>query len=215
MNKAEPLEPHGTPKALYERVRAGLEGETQRTGLPLHVGGGGVLEPRWDHRGSLDSDVVIQRDNPDAARRALDRAAEQSDGYRVQEPGFDRSELPDLPREEDVDVRPPFAGMVKNPAAAGRKAIADATYQRVRIRCEEEKAGHQLHRGSAAIRPGTGAAGSRAQRPPRARGDTPPSMQMDTAQTGPAPHWRGCAFSCRGGSRPGRFLTYGTARSRT
>ena len=193
MNKAEKLEVHGTPKALYERVRAGLEGETQRAGLPLHVGGGGVLEPRWDHRGSLDSDVVIQRDNPDAARRALDRAAEQSDGYRVQEPGFDRSELPDLPREEDVDVRPPFAGMVKNPAAAGRKAIADATYQRVRIRCEEEKAGHQLHRGSAAIRPGTGAAGSRAQRPPRARGDTPAGRIPTRGRTEPAPRARGYA----------------------
>ena len=104
MNKDKELELHGTPKALYDRVRAGLEGETQRAGLPLHVGGGGVLEARWDHRESLDIDVVIPPDNPDAARSALDRAAEQSGGYRVQGPGFDRIEFPDRPQEEHVDV---------------------------------------------------------------------------------------------------------------
>ena len=237
MNKDKELELHGTPKALYNRVRAGLEGETQRAGLPLHVGGGGVLEARWDHRESLDIDVVIPTDNPDAARSALDRAAEQSGGYRVQGPGFDRIEFPDRPQEEHVDVgfnqptpakgvehssvngrpaevltstqimtaklthrglnapvrdvfdvavcariepraleaavnaqnaerrgaitrmygvisdelkdqasrelrnvRPTFADIVKDPAAAGQKAIADATYQRVQIRCKGKTA---------------------------------------------------------------------------
>ena len=237
MNKDKELELHGTPKALYDRVRAGLEGETQRAGLPLHVGGGGVLEARWDHRESLDIDVVIPTDNPDAARSALDLAAEQSGGYRVQGPGFDRIEFPDRPQEEHVDVgfsqptpakgvehstvngrpaevltstqimtaklthrglnapvrdvfdvavcariepraleaavnaqdaerrgaitrmygvisdelkdqasrelrnvRPTFADIVKDPAAAGQKAIADATYQRVQIRCKGKTA---------------------------------------------------------------------------
>ena len=173
MNKAEPLEPHGTPKALYERVRAGLEGETQRTGLPLHVGGGGVLEPRWDHRGSLDSDVVIQRDNPDAARRALDRAAEQSDGYRVQEPGFDRSELPDLPREEDVDVRPPFCGHGQEPG-----------------RCRPE--GNRRRHLPAGPDPMRGREGG-ASASPRERGDTPWYRRCRKPSATPAPRARGYA----------------------
>ena len=237
MNKDKELQLQGTPKALYDRVRAGLESEMQRAGLPLHVGGGGVLEARWHHRESLDINVVIPTDNPDAARSALDRAAEQSGGYRVQGPGFDRIEFPDRPQEEHVDVdfsqptpakevehssvngrpaevltstqimtaklthrglnapvrdvfdvavcariepraleaavnaqdaerrgaitrmysviadelkeqasrelrnvRPTFADIVKDPASAGQKAIADATYQRVQIRCKAKTA---------------------------------------------------------------------------
>ena len=125
MNKDKELELHGTPKALYDRVRGGLEGETQRAGLPLHVGGGGVLEARWDHRESLDIDVVIPTDNPDAARSALNRAAEQSGGYRVQGPGFDRIEFPDRPQEEHVDVgfsQPTPATGVEHSSVNGRPA---------------------------------------------------------------------------------------------
>ena len=79
MNKDKELKLHGTPKALYDRVRAGLEGETQRAGLPLHVGGGGVLEARWDHRESLDIDVVIPTDiaNRGGAHRALQHGGEE------------------------------------------------------------------------------------------------------------------------------------------
>ena len=98
---SEKLQLRGSPKELYERIRDGLERETE---LTVRVGGGGILEARWNHRGSMDIDVVLATEAVRSARSALDRAAEETGGYRVEGPAFDRIEFPDRPREEHVDV---------------------------------------------------------------------------------------------------------------
>lgn len=119
---SEDLELRGSPKHLYERIRDNLERQTE---LTVWIGGGGILEARWGHRGSVDIDVVLATEAVRAARFALDRAAQQSGGYRVEGPGFDRIEFPDRPREEHVDVgfgRPAPGAGAKPATVNGRAA---------------------------------------------------------------------------------------------
>ena len=94
----------------------------------------------------------IPTDNPDAARRTLDRAAWQSGGYPVQGPGFDRIEFPDRPQEEHVDVgfnQPTPTKGIEHSSVNGRPAellTSTQTQRDRRMRHDKQRARHrQVH----------------------------------------------------------------------
>ena len=77
---------------------------TPPTGEGPCLTGGGILEARWDHRESRDIDIVIRARTRGDVREALDTAASEAGGYRVEGPEIDRIEFFDHTKDEHVDV---------------------------------------------------------------------------------------------------------------
>ena len=101
--------------AFREHVKPhtrGSEGE--------RLGGGSILNARWDHRLSRDIDVYVNLDTSEDGRTVLDRAAAACGGYRIEHGTFRRIEF-ERNKDNHVDVSfgPP------TPAVGERAAVVD------------------------------------------------------------------------------------------
>ena len=102
----ETLKTKGQPRDILTRIRPAFREHIRpltrkQTGECL--GGGSVLNARWDHRLSRDLDVHLQLATTEDRRAVLDRAAEACGGYRIEHPQFRRIEF-ERNKENHVDV---------------------------------------------------------------------------------------------------------------
>ena len=81
------------------------------------LGGGSILNARWEHRLSRDVDVYVQLSTTEDGRRLLDRAAAACGGYRIEHPQFRRIEFE---RNKDNHVDISFRGTDSGAGRAGR-----------------------------------------------------------------------------------------------
>ena len=125
----EALETRGQSRDILARVRPAFrdhvrphtaEGEGER------LGGGSILNARWNHRLSRDLDVYVRLRTTEDGRTILDRAAEACGGYRIEHPTFRRIEF-ERDRENHVDVT--FGQ--PSPAEGEKTAIVDGEPARV------------------------------------------------------------------------------------
>ena len=100
--------PHsrGQAREILARVRPAFRDHVKphtenREGERL--GGGSILNARWNHRLSRDLDVYVRLRTTEDGRRILDRAAKACGGYRIEHPTFRRIEF-ERNRENHVDV---------------------------------------------------------------------------------------------------------------
>ena len=89
--KKPDLELRGQPAGILERMRPAFKTHVRphtenREGERL--GGGSILNARWNHRLSRDVDVHLRLTSKEDGRAILDRAARACDGYRVEHPNF-------------------------------------------------------------------------------------------------------------------------------
>ena len=67
------------------------------------LGGGSILNARWDHRLSRDIDVYVNLDTTEDGRTILDRAAKACGGYRIEHVAVRRIEF-ERNKENHIDV---------------------------------------------------------------------------------------------------------------
>ena len=91
-----------------------------RNGEGERLGGGSILNARWDHRLSRDIDVYVNLETTEDGRTVLDRAAAACGGYRIEHGTFRRIEFE---RDEDNHVDVAFAQ--PTPAVGERAAVVD------------------------------------------------------------------------------------------
>lgn len=161
----------GAPRELFARIHRAL----QRHLRPHTTGGegpcltgGGILEARWDHRESRDIDIVIRARTRGDVREALDTAASEAGGYRVEGPEIDRIEFPDHTKDEHVDVsfvKPNPLGGAKQATVDGQKAtvLSDAQIMTGKLEHRRLSGARRLRRGRLRHAGSTGAR-SRGQR---------------------------------------------------
>ena len=107
----EALTTRGQARNILARIRPAFR-EHVRPHTKDHqgeqLGGGSVLNARWEHRLSRDVDVHLQLDTMEDARTLLDRAAAAAGGYRIEHPQFRRIEFErNKDNHVDVSVSPP------------------------------------------------------------------------------------------------------------
>lgn len=131
----EVLELAGAPRELFARIHRALQRHLRphtTDGEGPCLTGGGILEARWDHRESRDIEIVIRARTRGDVREALDAAASEAGGYRVQGPEIDHIEFPDHTKDEHVDVsfvKPNPHGGAKQATVDGQKATVLSTAQ--------------------------------------------------------------------------------------
>ena len=102
----ETLRTKGQPRKILARMRPAFreyvkphthksEGE--------RLGGGSILNARWDHRLSRDLDVYVNLETIEDGRTVLDRAAAACGGYRIEHRTFRRIEF-ERNKENHIDV---------------------------------------------------------------------------------------------------------------
>ena len=102
----EALETRGQAQTILARVRPAFRDHVRphtENGEGERLGGGSILNARWNHRLSRDLDVYVRLRTTEDGRRILDRAAEACGGYRIEHPTFRRIEF-ERNRENHVDV---------------------------------------------------------------------------------------------------------------
>ena len=102
----ETLKTKGQPRDILARIRPAFREHIRpltRKETGESLGGGSVLNARWDHRLSRDLDVHLQLTTTKDRRAVLDRAADACGGYRIEHPQFRRIEF-ERNKENHVDV---------------------------------------------------------------------------------------------------------------
>ena len=125
----EVLETRGQAREILARVRPAFRDHVKRhtdNGEGERLGGGSILNARWNHRLSRDLDVYVRLRTTDDGRKILDRAAEACGGYRIEHPTFRRIEF-ERNQENHVDVS--FGEPM--PAGGEETAIVDGEPARV------------------------------------------------------------------------------------
>ena len=130
----ETLTTRGQAKDILARIRPAFREHVRphtknRQGEQL--GGGSVLNARWEHRLSRDVDVHLQLDTMEDARTLLDRAAAAAGGYRIEHPQFRRIEF-ERNKDKHVDVsvsRPKPGHGEKTAIVDGEETIVLSTAQ--------------------------------------------------------------------------------------
>ena len=100
------LETRGQPRRILERIRPALREHVRphtRNQAGELLGGGSILNARWDHRLSRDLDLHIDLATTEDGRAVLDRAAGACGGYRIEHPQFRRIEF-ERDKEYHADV---------------------------------------------------------------------------------------------------------------
>ena len=125
----ETLETRGQARDILARIRPAFRDHVRahtENGQGERLGGGSILDARWNHRLSRDLDVYVRLRTTEDGRRILDRAAEACGGHRVGHGTFRRIEF-EGNRENHVDVsfREP------TPAEGEETAIVDGEPARV------------------------------------------------------------------------------------
>ena len=104
--RRQTLETRGQSRDILARVRPAFRDHVKPhtdNGEGARLGGGSILNARWNHRLSRDLAVYVRLRTTDDGRRILDRAAEACGGYRIEHPTFRRIEF-ERNRENHVDV---------------------------------------------------------------------------------------------------------------
>ena len=117
------LETRGQAKAILARMRPAFRKHVQphtRNRQGERLGGGSILNARWNHRLSRDLDVYVRLDTTEDGRRVLDKAASACGGYRIEHPQFRRIEFT---RNEDNHVDVSFE--TPTPNGGEERAIVD------------------------------------------------------------------------------------------
>ena len=102
----ETLTTKGQPTDILARIRPAFRKHIRpvtRGTRGESLGGGSILNARWDHRLSRDLDVHLELTTTEDRRAVLDRAAEACGGYRIEHPQFRRIEF-ERNKENHVDV---------------------------------------------------------------------------------------------------------------
>lgn len=130
----ETLTTRGQAKDILARIRPAFREHVRphtknQTGEQL--GGGSILNARWEHRLSRDLDVHLQLDTMEDARTLLDRAATAAGGYRIEHPQFRRIEFErNKDKHVDVSISPPRPRHGERPAIVdGEETIVLSTAQ--------------------------------------------------------------------------------------
>ena len=102
----ETLRTKGQPREILARMRPAFREHVKphthdREGERL--GGGSILNARWDHRLSRDIDVYVNLETTEDGRTVLDRAAAACGGYRIEHRTFRRIEF-ERNKDNHVDV---------------------------------------------------------------------------------------------------------------
>lgn len=102
----ETLRTKGQPREILARMRPAFRDHVKphtRNGEGERLGGGSILNARWDHRLSRDIDVYVNLETTEDGRTVLDRAAAACGGYRIEHRTFRRIEF-ERNKENHVDV---------------------------------------------------------------------------------------------------------------
>ena len=102
----ETLRTKGQPREILARMRPAFRDHVKphthkRQGERL--GGGSILNARWNHRLSRDIDVYVHLETTEDGRTVLDRAAAACGGYRIEHRTFRRIEF-ERNKDNHVDV---------------------------------------------------------------------------------------------------------------
>ena len=94
--KLPTLNTRGQAKQILARIRPAFRKHVQphtKDQQGERLGGGSILNARWEHRLSRDLDIYLRLNTAEDARRLLDRAASACGGYRIEHPQFRRIEF--------------------------------------------------------------------------------------------------------------------------
>ena len=119
----ETLRTKGQAREILARMRPAFREHVKphtRNGEGERLGGGSILNARWDHRLSRAIDVHVNLETTEDGRTVLDRAAAACGGYRIEHSTFRRIEFK---RDEDNHVDVSFAQ--PTPAVGERAAVVD------------------------------------------------------------------------------------------
>ena len=125
----EALETQGQARDILARVRPAFREHVKphtENGEGERLGGGSILNARWNHRLSRDLDVYVRLQTTEDGRRILDRTAEACGGYRIEHPTFRRIEF-ERNRDNHVDV----SFNQPTPAEGEKTAIVDGEPARI------------------------------------------------------------------------------------
>ena len=94
------------PAKLLKRIRAAVREHIKphtenRKGAEL--GGGSVLNARWNHRLSRDLDIHLRLTTSEDSRELLDRTAKAAGGHRIEHPKFPQIQF-SRERDDHVDI---------------------------------------------------------------------------------------------------------------
>ena len=121
--KPETLHTKGQPREILARMRPAFRDHVRphtRNSEGERLGGGSILNARWDHRLSRDIDVYVNLETTEDGRTVLDRAAAACGGYRIEQKTFRRIEFE---RNKDNHVDVSFGK--PTPAEGERRAMVD------------------------------------------------------------------------------------------
>ena len=119
----ETLRTKGQAREILARMRPAFREHVKphtRNGEGERLGGGSILNARWDHRLSRDIDVYVNLETTEDGRTVLDRAAAACGGYRIEHMTFRRIEFE---RNKDNHVDVSFAK--PTPAEGEQGAVVD------------------------------------------------------------------------------------------
>ncbi len=130
----ETLRTKGQPREILARMRPAFRDHVKphthnREGERL--GGGSILNARWDHRLSRDIDVYVHLETTEDGRTVLDRAAAACGGYRIEHRTFRRIEF-ERNKDNHVDVsfgKPTPAKGEQSAVVDGEPALVLSTAQ--------------------------------------------------------------------------------------
>ena len=119
----ETLRTKGQPREILARMRPAFREHVKphtHNGEGERLGGGSILNARWDHRLSRYIDVYVHLETTEDGRTVLDRAAAACGGYRIEHRTFRRIEFE---RNKDNHVDVSFGKPV--PAGGEQPAVVD------------------------------------------------------------------------------------------
>ena len=102
----ETLRTKGQAREILARMRPAFREHVKphtRNGEGERLGGGSILNARWNHRLSRDIDVYVNLETTEDGRTVLDRAAAACGGYRIEHRTFRRIEF-ERNKDNHVDV---------------------------------------------------------------------------------------------------------------
>ena len=104
--RPETLSTKGQPREILARMRPAFRDHVKphtRNAEGERLGGGSILNARWDHRLSRDIDVYVNLETTEDGRTVLDRAVAACGGYRIEHKTFRRIEF-ERNKDNHVDV---------------------------------------------------------------------------------------------------------------
>lgn len=119
----ETLRTRGQPTEILARMRPAFREHVKphtRNREGERLGGGSILNARWNHRLSRDIDVYVNLETTEDGRTVLDRAAAACGGYRIDHGTFRRIEF-----EHNKDNHVAVSFGKPTPAEGERTAVVD------------------------------------------------------------------------------------------